>query len=108
MGTKNPANAMRRMEDFTLQTADGGEYLGRVKCPVMVTGAAASIYATEDPSANKVCNRLQHPPVEQKHLWVGKEVSDGRLQAKLGIFGCVDMTEVQSDMGNVHQIIKLV
>jgi hypothetical protein len=87
MGMKSPAEAMRRMQDFTLQTANGGEYLDQVKCPVMVTGAAASIYATEDPSANKVFSRLQHLPVDRKRLWVGKEVSDGGLQAKVGVFG---------------------
>ncbi|OGM50031.1 alpha/beta hydrolase [Aspergillus bombycis] len=87
MGMKTPADAMRRMQDFTLRTADGGEYLDQVKCPVMVTGAAASIYATEDPSANKVFSRLQHLPDERKRLWIGKEVSDGGLQAKVGIFG---------------------
>lgn len=86
MGMETPADAMRRMQDFTLQTADGGEYLDQVKCPVLVTGAAASIYATEDPSATKVFSRLQHIPDNQKHLWVGKEISDGGLQAKVGAF----------------------
>ncbi|KGO53495.1 hypothetical protein PEX2_061030 [Penicillium expansum] len=86
MGMKTPADAMRRMQDFTLQTADGGEYLHQVKCPVMITGAAASIYATEDPSANKIFSRLKHLSESQKHLWVGKEIAEGGLQAKVGAF----------------------
>lgn len=68
MGMTTPADAMRRMRDFTLQTADGGEYLHQVNCPIMVTGAASSIYATENPSANKIFGRLQHLPESQKHL----------------------------------------
>ncbi|KAF8846581.1 alpha/beta-hydrolase [Acephala macrosclerotiorum] len=86
-GVDTPAKAMREMQRFALRTPDGGEYLDTIKCPVFVTGAAASIYATPDPSATKIFGKLHHLPDERKRLWIGKDVSDGGLQAKVGAFG---------------------
>ena len=85
-GLDSPAAAMRELQKYSLKTVDGEEYLGRIKCPVLVTGAASSLYSKPDTSTTKIFSRLTQLPNHQKQQWIGEAVSDGGLQAKVGAF----------------------
>ncbi|KAK6066103.1 alpha/beta hydrolase [Seiridium cupressi] len=78
---------MRACLPFTLQKADGTEYLADVKCPTLVTGAAASWYYDPTTTTNKVYDSLQSlKPGVEKEKWVAREIALGGLQAKVGAF----------------------
>ncbi|KAK3174763.1 hypothetical protein OEA41_002009 [Lepraria neglecta] len=82
-GVKTPADVMRVMQTMSLKGEDGSEYLEKVHCPVMVTGAAQTIYFEPDINAEKVMANLGHLEHRHKLLWVGDGESDGGIQAKI-------------------------
>ncbi|KAI4141215.1 MAG: hypothetical protein L6R39_005463 [Caloplaca ligustica] len=82
-GVETPADVMRMMQKMSLKSLDGAEYLDKVHCPVMVTGAAQTIYFEPKINAEKVMENLGHLEEKQKLLWVGSGVSDGGIQAKI-------------------------
>jgi hypothetical protein len=63
-----------------------GSYLQRVKCPVLVTGAAESLYLDVTDHTAMVFNAL----AGEKELWVGTSPGEGGLQAKMGAIGLVN------------------
>ena len=55
----------------------------KVHCPVMVTGAAQTIYFEPQTNAETVFANLGHLGKSEKLLWVGDGPSDGGIQAKI-------------------------
>jgi pimeloyl-ACP methyl ester carboxylesterase len=86
-GQDSPAKALRGLRDYTLRLTDGGEYLHKVKCAVMVTGAAASLYFQPELSTMKIYDELIQLDEHKKKCWIAKDVGSGGLQAKIGAFG---------------------
>lgn len=82
-GVHSPADVMRVMQTMSLKMSDGTEYLDKVHCPVMVTGAAQTIYFEPDINAERVMANLGHLDPKNKLLWVGSGASDGGIQAKV-------------------------
>lgn len=69
-GVHLPANVMRVMQNMSLKSSDGTEGLDKVHCPVMVTGAASTIYLESDINAERVVANLGHLNDGMKLLWV--------------------------------------
>ena len=67
-GVKTPADVMRVMQSMSLKMPDGSEYLDKVHCPVMVTGAAQTIYFEPQISAEMVFAYLRHLEKSKKLL----------------------------------------
>lgn len=86
-GVDNAADVFRTMMKYTLVSADGTLFLDKVKCPVMVTGAAASIYAKPEISTCRIFNNLVNIPEGQKMQWIATDAGEGGLQSKVGSFG---------------------
>jgi pimeloyl-ACP methyl ester carboxylesterase len=101
LGVKRPVELLRAMKGFTLreprrktqesksaesesESDDVGSYVGRLRCPVLVSGASASLYFNVEEHTGKVFAALQSPG---KELWVAKIPSEGGLQAKMGAVG---------------------
>ncbi|PNP47747.1 hypothetical protein THARTR1_10432 [Trichoderma harzianum] len=81
-GVDNPADVMRQMQRFTLRLEDGKEYLDKLKCATLVTGAADTFYFVPNINAERLYQKLGHLDSGKKELWVGKGVHEGGLQAK--------------------------
>ena len=86
-GVQSAADVFRQMMKYTLATTANSQYLDSVKCPVMVTGAAASIYAKPEISTIRIYQALSHVPEEQKMQWIATDAAEGGLQSKVGAFG---------------------
>ena len=85
-GLGTPADAMRNLHLFTLRLAGGQEYVQRIQCPVMVTGAEGSMYFKPELSTLRVYDALEQLKDSEKTCWIAKDVMDGGLQAKVGAF----------------------
>ncbi|PYH88412.1 hypothetical protein BO71DRAFT_391645 [Aspergillus ellipticus CBS 707.79] len=81
-GVETPAEVMRAMQRFHLRG-----YLEKVKCSVLVTGAADTFYFTPELNAQRIFDGLGHLEEGRKRLWVGKGVEGGGLQAKVAAWG---------------------
>ncbi|KXX81029.1 2,6-dihydropseudooxynicotine hydrolase [Madurella mycetomatis] len=77
LGASSPVELLRAMRKFTLRG-----YLGSVECPVLVTGAADSLYFDVDGNTTAIFRAL--PLQTHKELWVGSTPGGGSLQAKMG------------------------
>ena len=86
-GVNTAADVFRKMQQFTLARQDHGQFLHSVKCPIMVTGAAASIYAKPEVSTTRIYDTLGHIREEEKLQWIATDVTEGGLQSKVGAFG---------------------
>jgi pimeloyl-ACP methyl ester carboxylesterase len=87
-GSKTEADIMRSFGGYTLQNPDGTEYLAKVKCPTLVTGAAASWYFDQKTTTDKIYDCLTSLRDDlDKEKWVAHDVASGGLQAKVGAFG---------------------
>ncbi len=85
-GQTSEAAIMRSCQGYTLRLADGSEYLANVKCPTLVTGAAASWYYDPATTTDKLYDSLQALQPGEKEKWVASKVELGGLQAKVGAF----------------------
>ncbi|KAI0975804.1 Alpha/Beta hydrolase protein [Xylaria arbuscula] len=84
LGVSTPTALLRAMQRFTLQQGDGKtgtDYLGQLKCPTFVTGAAKSLYFEVADHTDMVFGGIQH---REKECWVGLKPGNGGLQAKMG------------------------
>lgn len=104
-GETSEAAIMRSCQKFTLQEADGSEYLAKVKCPTLITGAAASWYYDPATTTDKLYDALISAPTLEsgqggsnfrseeananlvRDKWVATDICLGGLQAKVGAFG---------------------
>ncbi|KAL7952858.1 cytochrome P450 [Trichoderma compactum] len=69
-GVDNPADVMRQMQRFTLRLEDGKEYLDKLKCATLVTGASDTFYFVPDINAERIYEKLGHLDSGKKELWV--------------------------------------
>ncbi|KAL6924122.1 hypothetical protein ACHAP8_011843 [Fusarium lateritium] len=84
-GVDTPADVLRVMQQISLK----GGYLSKIKCPTLITGAADSFYFTPDLNSNPIFEELTSLGPNDKHLWIGKGVEGGGLQAKIGALAVV-------------------
>ncbi|KAF2874835.1 alpha/beta hydrolase [Massariosphaeria phaeospora] len=88
LGIERPTQLLRRMRTFTFRLAgDDGkqpDYLHAITCPVLVSGAAHSLYFKPELAAGKIMQCLKNVDEGNKELWIAKEPADGGLQAKVG------------------------
>ncbi|KFY92173.1 hypothetical protein V500_04260 [Pseudogymnoascus sp. VKM F-4518 (FW-2643)] len=80
---ETPAATLKEMKKYTLK--DG--FLARVKCPVLVSGAAHSLYFNPVYHSLSVYNGLTALNEEEKQVWMPDTPGEGGLQAKVGAFG---------------------
>ena len=99
-GVERPTEVFRRVMQFTfgggpVKEVDGGkgpdEYLHRIKCPVLVTGAGQSLYFKVRNTTQRIYDRLVNVRPEDKEIWLPMEGGLGGLQAKIGAFGMAQM-----------------
>ena len=91
-GTSNPGSTLRAMKQYTFKLGaedrsgkGGKDYLERVKCPVLVTAAAADPTSfLPELSTDAIMKNLVSVGKGQKKLWVAKAYSEGGAQAKSG------------------------
>ncbi|KAI9771203.1 MAG: hypothetical protein M1839_002862 [Geoglossum umbratile] len=86
-GLDKPTEILLQMKKYTFRLHDGGSYLDRVKCPVLVSGAEKSFYLDIEDHTTKVFKSLGHLKEEEKELWMSKTPGEGGLQAKMGALG---------------------
>ncbi|KAI0836427.1 alpha/beta-hydrolase [Hypoxylon sp. FL0890] len=96
LGCSSPSKTLREMKAYTLRiegrisAAESGggkdrDYLARVRCPVLLTGAAAdSTMFQAKITTEKVMAGLVNVPKRQKELWMPLTYSEGGAQAKSG------------------------
>lgn len=79
-------DVLGRMRDFTLARPGKDDRLKDIKCPVLVTGAAGSIYAKPAVSTVKIFDGLSHLG-DKRSMWIATDMAEGGLQSKIGAFG---------------------
>ncbi|KAK3996232.1 Alpha/Beta hydrolase protein [Cladorrhinum sp. PSN332] len=86
MGTATPGDTLRRFKDFDLDVvSDGkGSVVDRIRCPVLVTGASTTIYASADESTLAIFKGLSGVPEGKKEVWIPEEIGAGGLSGKIG------------------------
>ncbi|KAL8979640.1 MAG: hypothetical protein Q9205_005072, partial [Flavoplaca limonia] len=90
MGTQTPGETLRRFQLFTLDNIEGGgTVLDRVNCPVFITGAARTIYASAESSTMLIHNRLTRVPETHKEIWIPEHAGQGGLTGKVGAWGAL-------------------
>lgn len=88
MGTRTPGETLRRFQLFSLDNCkDGGTVLDRISCPVFITGAARTIYASPALSTTRIYKLLTRVPESQKDVWIPENSGQGGLTAKVGAWG---------------------
>ncbi|KAK3296552.1 uncharacterized protein B0H64DRAFT_417903 [Chaetomium fimeti] len=76
LGATTPADLLRTMRRYTLRG-----HLDRINCPVLVSGAADSLYLDAEDHTAVLFRGLTHPA---KEIWVARKPGEGSLQAKVG------------------------
>ncbi|KAL9118800.1 MAG: hypothetical protein Q9187_004644 [Circinaria calcarea] len=95
MGRSTPGDTLRRFQDFSLDIAQDGKILDRVDCPVLVTGAKRTIYASAETSTIQIYNSLVRVPESCKEVWIPNETGGGGLTAKVGAWGLLSQRTFQ-------------
>jgi len=83
-GVATPTETLKEMKKYTFKQDDGGNFLDRVNCPVLVSGAAYSIYFNVEAHTMAIYKRLKNLEEAKKEVWVPEALGDGGLQAKMG------------------------
>ncbi|PVH91649.1 alpha/beta-hydrolase [Periconia macrospinosa] len=83
-GLQAPSDVMRKTKEYTFRLPGGGELLDTVKYPVLVSGAAHSLYFKPEVASGKIFECLGHLEECEKEVWVPEEPAEGGLQAKVG------------------------
>ncbi|TRX93532.1 hypothetical protein FHL15_005504 [Xylaria flabelliformis] len=86
LGQRSEAAIVRAIEPYTLQNADGSEYLADVTCPTLVTGAGSSFYFDPATTTDKIYDSLVSLKPGQKEKWIADDIAFGGLQAKIAAF----------------------
>ncbi|KAF2431630.1 dipeptidyl aminopeptidase/acylaminoacyl peptidase [Tothia fuscella] len=94
-GKPSAALAMKEMRKWTLKKGEDKEFLSSVHCPVLVSGAAGTIYTRPEISTLRVAKALSHLPEDQREVWIATEVGQGGLQAKVGAWRLVQQRTFQ-------------
>ena len=85
-GLRSPAEIMLEMKKYTLASTDGRSLLAKVTCPVLVSGAASSLYVSADHHTMRAYNALTELKEGKgdKQVWMSPSPGQGALQAKMG------------------------
>lgn len=85
-GLRSPAEIMLEMKKYSLSSPAGGSLLERVTCPVLVSGAASSLYVNADHHTMRAYNALTGLKESNgdKQVWMSPSPGQGALQAKMG------------------------
>ncbi|TWU72710.1 hypothetical protein ED733_004222 [Metarhizium rileyi] len=84
-GLSSPAAILQHMKKFTLAGGkDGADFLSRVTCPVLVSGAGQSLYMDVGSHTRRCFEALTNVPLRDKQIWVPASEGQGSLQAKMG------------------------
>ncbi|KAI4199283.1 MAG: hypothetical protein LQ346_002592 [Caloplaca aetnensis] len=90
MGTQTPGETLRRFQLFSLDNIEGGgTVLDRVNCPVFITGAAKTIYASAESSTTLIHKKLTRVPETDKEIWIPEQSGQGGLTGKVGAWGAL-------------------
>ncbi|KAI0388543.1 dipeptidyl aminopeptidase/acylaminoacyl peptidase [Xylariaceae sp. FL0594] len=88
LGATTPVGLLRRMQGYTFHAGHSNTtidsrtgYLDRVKCPVLVTGAAQSLYFDVADHTAAVIRGIREA---EKECWTAERPGQGGLQAKMG------------------------
>ncbi|KAL5321830.1 hypothetical protein ACEPPN_009793 [Leptodophora sp. 'Broadleaf-Isolate-01'] len=76
------SEVLREFAKYTL-APEGKDFLAKVRCPVMVTGARETLYDSPEVGSMRMYNALTQLKESEKNIWIGTTVSDGGLQAKV-------------------------
>lgn len=88
MGTQTPGETLRRFQLFSLDNIKGsGSVLDQITCPVLVTGAAKTIYASAGSSTTRIHQRLTKITETDKDIWIPEQPGQGGLTGKVGAWG---------------------
>ncbi|GLI77206.1 hypothetical protein PoHVEF18_005492 [Penicillium ochrochloron] len=82
-GLNTPSETLQEMKSYTLKNG----FLANVRVPVLVSGAAHSLYFNPIHHTMSVYDGLVNLREDQKHVWIPSLASEGGLQAKVGAFG---------------------
>lgn len=84
MGTSTPGNTLRRFRQFSLDvpTHSGENILECIRCPVMLTGASQSLYATAQDGTVAVAQALTQ--VSLVEVWIPNDIGNGGMTGKVG------------------------
>ncbi|KAF2258898.1 prolyl oligopeptidase-like protein [Lojkania enalia] len=85
-GTESSAKAFKNLKNFSFLLADGNQYLDKIQCPVLVSGAAKSFYFEVHTNTEKIYKALGSLDVAKRNIWIAEGVEMGGLQAKIGAF----------------------
>lgn len=93
LGCSSPSETLRAMKPYTLRLGGSSHedmsssksYLERIKCPVLVTGAAADPgMFLADMIPDRILGELTNVPQGHKQKWMPQKYSEGGAQAKVG------------------------
>ncbi|KAL2864254.1 hydrolase psoB [Aspergillus lucknowensis] len=82
-GLETPSQTLQEMKRYTLKNG----FLAGVRGPVLVSGAAHSLYFNPIYHTMSVYDGLVNVTEDQKHVWIPSAAGEGGLQAKVGAFG---------------------
>ncbi|KAI4158644.1 MAG: hypothetical protein L6R39_000499 [Caloplaca ligustica] len=85
-GLSSPAEIMLEMKKYSLVSTGGRSLLEGVQCPVLVSGAASSLYVNADHHTMRAYNALTglKESKGEKQVWMSPSPGQGALQAKMG------------------------
>ena len=61
--------------------------LDRITCPILVTGAVRTIYASAESSTARIHRQLTRIHETDKEVWIPEEAGQGGLTGKVGAWG---------------------
>lgn len=88
-GVERPSQILKEMKKYTLRELSlqgKTSFLKNVHCPVLVSGAAHSLYL-DATHTMQVYYNLSNQNESNKKVWIPEAPGDGGLQAKVGAFG---------------------
>lgn len=87
MGVATPGDVLRAFKRFTLRSDEGEELLDRIRCPVLLTGAADTIYTDPSQSTLRIMKGLRAVDEAKEEMWIPESPGDGSLTGKVGAWG---------------------
>lgn len=97
MGTSTPGNTLRRFQQFSLDvpTADGRNVLDNIRCPVLLTGASRSLYASAQDGTVAVAQALKQVPEPSLEVWIPEDIGNGGMTGKVGAWALLAQKSFQ-------------
>lgn len=95
MGTATPGNTLRRFWEFSLDREGDEPVADRIKCPVLLTGASRSLYASAQDGTVAVYNALKRVPENEKEVWIPSSIGEGGMTGKVGAWALLAQKSFQ-------------